>query len=123
MSAGQVYIMKKTTILFSIFIIILTTNLFSKEKFKIKVSSLEVEKTAANEKLQRLRAVTGSFLRYPSIASALRYVTHSSAWYIAQDMKHETKDEFEEARNNVINSFEKLIRAIDEALKSAPRKI
>jgi hypothetical protein len=83
----------------------------------------ESELSIANKKLQILRAATGSFLRYPNIASALRDVTHSSAWYIAQDMRHETRAEFEDAQNSVKTSFEKLVTAIDEALKNAPRKI
>ena len=81
------------------------------------------ERSAAREKLQLLRAATGRFLRYPSIASALRDVTHSAGWYISQDMKHETKAEFEEAQNDVTNSFGKLIAAVDETLKSAPRRL
>src|SRR4051794_14672317 len=65
-------------------------------------------RSAAQEKLQGLRAATGRFLRYPAIAAALRDVTHSAGWYIAQDMKHETRAEFEEARNDVTSSFSKL---------------
>ena len=38
-------------------------------------------------------------------------------------MKHETKAEFEEAQNDVTNSFGKLIAAVDETLKSAPRRL
>ncbi len=81
------------------------------------------ERAAAQDKLQLLRAATGRFLRYPSIASALRDVAHSAGWYISQDMKHETKADFEEARNDVTTSFGKLISAIDETLKSAPRRL
>lgn len=80
-------------------------------------------RTGAQEKLQLLRAATGRFLRYPSIASALRDVTHSAGWYISRDMKHETKVEFETVRNDVTTSFGKLIAAIDETLKSAPRRL
>lgn len=81
------------------------------------------ERSAALEKLQVLRGATGRFLRYPTIASALRDVSHSAGWYIAQDMKHETKAEFEEARNDVTASFGKLIAAIDETLKHAPKRL
>jgi hypothetical protein len=81
------------------------------------------ERSAALEKLQVLRGATGRFLRYPTIASALRDVSHSAGWYISQDMKHETKAEFEEARNDVTASFGKLIAAIDETLKRAPKRL
>ena len=80
-------------------------------------------RSAAQEKLQGLRATTGRFLRYPAIAAALRDVTHSAGWYVAQDMKHETRAEFEEARNDVTSSFSKLITAIDATLKSAPKRL
>jgi hypothetical protein len=80
-------------------------------------------RSAAQEKLQGLRTTTGRFLRYPAIAAALRDVTHSAGWYVAQDMKHETRAEFEEARNDVTSSFSKLITAIDATLKSAPKRL
>jgi hypothetical protein len=81
------------------------------------------ERTAALERLQVLRGATGRFLRYPSIASALRDVSHSAGWYISQDTKHESQAEFEEARNAVTASFGKLIAAIDETLKHAPKRL
>lgn len=81
------------------------------------------ERSAVVEKLQLLRAATGRFLRYPNIASALRDVAHSSGCYISQDMKHETKAEFEGARNDITTSFGKLIVAIGETLKSAPSRL
>lgn len=83
----------------------------------------EAERSAALDKLQVLRGATGRFLRYPAIAAALRDVTHSAGWYISQDMKHKTKSEFEEASNDVTTSFAKLIRAIDETLKLAPKRL
>lgn len=83
----------------------------------------DTERSAALEKLQVLRAATGRFLRYPAIAAALRDVTHSAGWYISQDMKHETKAQYEEARNDVRTSFSKLISAIDETLKLAPKRL
>ena len=81
------------------------------------------EHSASLDKLQVLRAATGRFLRYPTIASALRDVTHTAGWYISQDMKHDTKAEFEEARNDVITSFDKLLLAIDTTLKDAPKRL
>lgn len=83
----------------------------------------DAERSAALEKLQVLRGATGRFLRYPTIAAALRDVTHSAGWYISQDMKHETKEQFEEARKDVTTSFSKLISAIDETLKLAPKRL
>ena len=80
-------------------------------------------RSAALEKLQVLQGATGRFLRYPSIASALRDVSHSAGWYISQDMEHETRAEFEEVRNDVTASFGKLIAAIDETLKHAPKRL
>ena len=70
-----------------------------------------------------MRDSTGRFLRYPAIASALRQVTHSAGWYISQDMKHENKTDYEEVRNEVINSFDELVRAIDATLKNAPKRL
>jgi hypothetical protein len=81
------------------------------------------ERTAVLEKLQVLRGATGRFLRYPEIASALRDVSQSAGWYISQDMKHESKAEFEEAKNDVTVSFGKLIAAIDKTLKHAPNRL
>lgn len=83
----------------------------------------DIERSAALEKLQILRGATGCFLRYPTIAASLRDVTHSAGWYISQDMKHETRELFEEARNDVTTSFSKLISAIDETLKLAPKRL
>lgn len=79
-------------------------------------------RSEAIEKLQVLRGATGRFLRYPAIAAALRDVTHSAGWYISQDKRHETKADFEDARNDVINGFGKLIAAIDQTLKGALHK-
>ena len=83
----------------------------------------EQERSSSWDKLQTLRTATGRFLRYPEIASALREVTHSAGWYISQDNKHKTKTDFEGARSDVINSFQKLIKAIDTTLKSAPKRL
>ena len=83
----------------------------------------EEEKALANQKIQALRASTGSFLRYPAIAKALRDVTRSAGWYIARDMQYETKEEYEEARKEVTDSFQSLIKAIDATLKDAPKRL
>ena len=83
----------------------------------------ENEKVQANEKIQSLRAATGCFLRYPEIAKSLRQITHSAVWYISRDMKHESREEYEEARTEVLDSFELFIKAIDETLKEAPKRL
>lgn len=92
------------------------------ELLSYKIRS-DQERSAALEKLHVLRGATGRFLRYPPIASALRGVSHCAGWYISQDMKHESKAEFQEARNDVTASFDKLIAAIDETLKHAPKRL
>jgi len=42
--------------------------------------------------------------------------------YLARH-ENETKAEFEEAKNDVINSFNKLIASIDATLKNAPKRL
>ncbi|HMU63347.1 MAG: hypothetical protein U1E82_02110 [Nitrosomonas sp.] len=81
------------------------------------------ERAAVLEKLQVLRGATGGFLRYPEIAAALREISHSAGWYISQDIKNESRAEFEEARNDVTASFGKLIAAIDKTLKHASTRL
>ena len=81
------------------------------------------ERSNVRQQLQDLRSATGRFLRYSAIATALRDFNHASGWFYSQDMKHETKAESEEARNDVSNCFKKLVAAIDETLKSAPKRL
>lgn len=83
----------------------------------------EEERAAAFEKLQLLRGATGRFLRYKRIADALREIAVSVGYYISQDKRHETKVEYEEARNDVLTCFEKLVVAIDITLKVAPKRL
>ena len=75
------------------------------------------EKTSAFEKLKFIRTASGRFLRYRSVASALRDLENSAGWYIREDMRHETKEEFEKARADVESSFKSLSRACNDALK------
>lgn len=75
----------------------------------------------AYEKLKFLRAATGRFLRYGHIASALRDLENAAGWYISEDMRHDSKAEYEQARADISEGFRKLIVACDEALKSAPK--
>ena len=81
------------------------------------------EREKANEKIQALRVSTGRFLRYPEVADSLRKINNSAGWYIARDMKHNTKEEYQEARDDVSKSFQALVKAIDSTLKNAPKRL
>lgn len=81
------------------------------------------ERAEALEKLQFLRTASGRFLRYDSIASALREMENAAGWYLSEDMKHENRAEYEKARADVNDAFKKLIRACDETLRRAPRAL
>jgi hypothetical protein len=83
----------------------------------------DAQRAEAFEKLQFLRTASGRFLRYDSIASALRDLENAAGWYISQDMKHENRAEYEKSRSNVNDSFKKLVRACDETLRKAPRAL
>ncbi|MBI2743971.1 MAG: hypothetical protein HYX45_00125 [Burkholderiales bacterium] len=79
------------------------------------------ERRQAYERVQFLRTATGRFLRYKSVASALRDLENAAGWYIREDMKHGSKAEYEKARSDVSDGFTKLISACDETLKKAPK--
>lgn len=81
------------------------------------------ERASANEKLQYFSIAAGRFLRYEKVASALRDLEHAAGWYIKQDMKHESADEYKKARSDVSASFKALIAACDETLKNAPKRL
>jgi hypothetical protein len=83
----------------------------------------EEEKAEANQKIQALRVSTGSYLRYPSIAKALREVTHFIGWYIAKDKKHDTSEEYEKARKELTENFQLLVKAINTTLRDAPKRL
>ncbi len=83
----------------------------------------EDERASVLQQLQNLRDATGRFLRYPAIAGTLRDFNHAAGWFFSQDMKHETPAESNEARSDVTNSFNKLIAALDETLRSAPKRL
>jgi hypothetical protein len=87
-------------------------------RFKIRKDD---ERASADEKLQYLRVAAGRFLRYERVAGALRDLEHAAGWYIMQDMKHESTDEYKKARSDVSESFKALIDACDETLKNAPK--
>lgn len=75
----------------------------------------------ANEKLQFLRTASGRFLRYDQIAGPLRDLEKAAGWYISEDMKHDSRSEYEQARVDVSEGFRKLIVACDDVLKNAPK--
>ena len=77
---------------------------------------------AAYERLQFVRLASGRFLRYKSVASALRDLENAAGWYMHEDMKHETRAEAEKARAEVDEAFQKLTVACDETLRNAPNE-
>lgn len=85
------------------------------------ISAVTKNSGQAYEKLQFLRAASGRFLRYEPIASALRELEIAAGWYISSDMRHENRAEYEVARSDVSEGFNKRISALDETLKTAPK--
>ncbi len=76
----------------------------------------ESEKNSYFEKQQYLASAIGRFRRYPVVFHALRQLQNDTGWYFRQDMKHETKDDYEEARNNLESSYKKFLVACDTVL-------
>jgi hypothetical protein len=58
----------------------------------------------------------GRFRRYPELHEALRLVFHDAGWYFSRDMKHDNKEEFNEAKANLQSSYAKLLKACDKIL-------
>jgi len=58
----------------------------------------------------------GRFRRYPELHEALRLVFHDAGWYFSRDMKHESKDEFAEAKANLLSSYAGFLKACDKVL-------
>lgn len=65
---------------------------------------------------QYLRDMVGRFLRYEEVANALRKFNQCANWYFSQDMKHESKKEFEDARRDLEDSHKGLLIACDRAI-------
>lgn len=80
----------------------------------------ENEKKLAYEKLQFVRTASGRLLRYKEVSQALRELENAAGWYISEDMRHETKLEYEKARLDVQMAFDNLVAACDRTLKKAP---
>ena len=81
----------------------------------------EDDKEVFYQHMQYLRVAAGRFRRYPAVAQSIRCLSHDAGWYFGKDMKHESKEEYEEARNNLLESYSSLIKACDEAL-GRPKK-
>lgn len=58
----------------------------------------------------------GRFRRYPELHEALRLVFHDAGWYFSRDMKHENKEEFSEAKENLLLSYKGFLKACDKVL-------
>ena len=58
----------------------------------------------------------GRFRRYPELREALRLVAHDAGWYFSQDMKHRSKEEYNEAKNNLETSYVSFTKACDKVL-------
>jgi len=86
-------------------------------RFKVRT---EDDRERALEKLNFLRSAAGRFLRYKQVAAALRDLEQAAGWYIAQDMRHDTRAEFEKSKSEVSDGFERLLRACDTVLRTAP---
>ena len=94
------------------------------EKVGVLVESLMVfrcredeEKQDYYEMQQYLASAIGRFRRYPNVLKALRLVQNDAGWYFSQDMKHDTKEAYNEARNNLEQSYQKFLIACDEVLQ------
>lgn len=94
------------------------------EKVGILVESLMVfrcredeEKQNYYEMQQYLASAIGRFRRYPNVLQALRLVQNDAGWYFSQDMKHDSRASYDEARSNLEESYQKFIKACDEVLQ------
>lgn len=75
------------------------------------------EKEEYFEMQQHLASAIGRFRRYPNVLQSLRLLQNDAGWYFSQDMKHKTKEDYNEARSNLEESYQKFINACDEVLK------
>ena len=58
----------------------------------------------------------GRFRRYPELHEALRLLFHDAGWYFSRDMRHESKEEFAEAKKNLLSSYAGFLKACDKVL-------
>ena len=75
------------------------------------------ERHSYYQQQQYLASAIGRFRRYPKVLQSLRKLQNDASWYFSQDMKHETKKEFEEARNNLEGSYREFLQACDSVLE------
>jgi len=94
------------------------------EKVGVLVENLMVfrcredsEKEEYYEMQQYLASAIGRFRRYPNVLQSLRRLQNNAGWYFRQDMKHETKEDYNEARSDLEESYQKFLKACDEVLK------
>ncbi|MES9857218.1 MAG: hypothetical protein ABW166_11500 [Sedimenticola sp.] len=76
----------------------------------------EDEKKKFYEMQNYLPNAMGRFRRYPELRESLRLVAHDAGWYFSQDMKHPSKEEFNEAKNNLETSYVNFTKACDKVL-------
>lgn len=77
----------------------------------------DVEKGQCFEAQRYLQSAIGRFRRYPEVTKALRLVLHDAGYYFQKDMKHESKADFEEVKNNLEESYQTFLEACDGVLK------
>lgn len=77
----------------------------------------DIEQSNFYERMQTLRTTAGRFRRYPEVMKSLRKLSNNAGWYFSQDMKHETKEEFCKIRDNLEESYQELLKAIDQVVK------
>lgn len=75
------------------------------------------------KKLEFIQLATGRFMRHKNVTEALHKLANSAGWLFSKDMKHESSEEFNEARKDVVQDFGVLLRAIDEALKHVHKRL
>ncbi|WP_334022383.1 hypothetical protein [Alteromonas sp. S015] len=74
------------------------------------------EKDKFYEMQNYLPNAMGRFRRHPELHEALRLVLHDAGWYFSRDMKHESKEEFSEAKENLLASYTNFLAACDNVL-------
>lgn len=76
----------------------------------------EDEKEKFYQMQRYLPSAMGRFRRHPELHEALRLVFHDTGWYFSRDMKHESKEEYAEAKENLLSSYAKFLKACDKVL-------
>lgn len=74
------------------------------------------EKNEYYKKASFIRNSAGRFMRYPGVSKAIRELSHCAGWYFSQDMKHEGKEQYEEARADLERAYRGLVAECDKAM-------